>query len=274
MPIAKLNDCKFYYEVTGSGPDVSFVHGEDHASDLFAHQIVHFSKRFRCITYDRRGHGKTELTPYGYSLHNQTLDLTELLDHLQVSRPIIVAVAMATPIAVSFALTFPDRIRGLALASWYELDGYPLMEMRRRNKHPTTFDKFHMMEFEVMRDHGSQGLIDLFRKQGDALLPILPADPDVRERVMRMIASHPPEHFVKAAEFYTSMPNLVPRLKEIVCPVLGICGADDPSPDNPDLLAGAANFEQVWIPGARRFSMLEAPLAFNAALDRFFATCA
>src|SRR5919198_3562515 len=131
MPIAKLNDCKFYYEVTGSGPDVSFVHGEDHASDLFAHQIVHFSKRFRCITYDRRGHGKTELTPYGYSLHNQTLDLTELLDHLQVSRPIIVAVAMATPIAVSFALTFPDRIRGLALASWYELDGYPLMEMRR-----------------------------------------------------------------------------------------------------------------------------------------------
>jgi pimeloyl-ACP methyl ester carboxylesterase len=91
---------------------------------------------------------------------------------------------------------------------------------------------------------------------------------------MRMIASHPAEHFVKAAEFYTSMPNLVPRLKEIMCPILGICGADDPSPDNPDLLAGATNFEQVWIPGARRFSMLEAPRAFNAALERFFATCA
>ena len=56
---------------------------------------------------------------------------------------------------------------------------------------------------------------------------------------MRMIASHAPEHFIKAAEFYTSMPNLTPRLKEITCPILGICGSDDPSPDNPELLAGA-----------------------------------
>jgi pimeloyl-ACP methyl ester carboxylesterase len=147
-----------------------------------------------------------------------------------------------------------------------------MMEGRRRNKHPSTFAKFHMREFEVMRDQGPQGLIELFRKEGDALLPILPTNPEVRERVMRMIASHAPEHYIKAAEFYTSMPNLVPRLKEITCPILGICGSDDPSPDNPELLAGAKNFEQIWIPGARRFSMLEAPVAFNAALDRFLGT--
>jgi 3-oxoadipate enol-lactonase len=89
-----------------------------------------------------------------------------------------------------------------------------------------------------------------------------------------MIASHPPEHFIKAAEFYTSMPNLAPRLEEISCPILGICGSDDPSPDNPELLAGVANFEQVWIPGARRFSMLESPVGFNAALERFLAAWA
>jgi pimeloyl-ACP methyl ester carboxylesterase len=77
------------------------------ASSCLSIRLSISRNEFRCITYDRRGHGKTELTPYGYSLHNQTLDLTELLDKLQVSRPIIVAVAMATPIAVSFALAFP-----------------------------------------------------------------------------------------------------------------------------------------------------------------------
>jgi 3-oxoadipate enol-lactonase len=274
MPIANVNDCEFYYQIEGAGSDVVFIHGEDHNIELFEHQIAHFSKLYRCITYDRRGHGRSQLTAYGYSLHNQTIDLIGLLDHLQVERGVIVAVAMATPIATSFALACPGRVQGLALASWYELDGYPLMEVRRRNKHPTTFGKFHMQEFAVMRDRGPQGLVELFRNEGDALLPILPTDPVVRERVMRMIASHAPEHFIKAAEFYTSMPNLTPRLKEITCPILGICGSDDPSPDNPELLAGVTNFEQAWIPGARRFSMLEAPLAFNDALDRFFRTCA
>jgi 3-oxoadipate enol-lactonase len=89
--------------------------------------------------------------------------------------------------------------------------------------------------------------------------------------VIHMMSSHPPEHYVKAAEFYTSMPNLVPRLKEITCPVLGICGEEDPSPDRPDLLAGLANFQQAWIPGARRFTMIESPSAFNIALTKFLA---
>jgi pimeloyl-ACP methyl ester carboxylesterase len=271
MPIANVNGCAFYYEMAGSGPDVIFIHGEDHSIALFEQQIAHFAKSYRCVTYERRGHGKSQLTPYGYSLHNQTLDLTGLLDHLRISRCVIVAVAMATPIAVSFALAYPDRVNGLVMSSWYELDGYPLMEARRRNKHPSTFGEFHMREFEVMRDQGAEGLIELFLREGDALLPILPTDREVRERVVQMIASHPPEHFIKAAEYYTSMPCLTARLKEITCPILGICGTDDPSPDNPELLASVRDFEQVWIPDARRFAMMEAPAAFNAALERFLA---
>jgi len=105
-------------------------------------------------------------------------------------------------------------------------------------------------------------------------LPILPTAPEARERMIRMMSSHAPEHYIKAAEFYTSMPNLVPRLKEIACPVLGICGEEDPSPDRPDLLAGMAEFQQVWIPGSRRFTMVEAPSAFNTALASFLARVA
>jgi 3-oxoadipate enol-lactonase len=274
MPTLNANDCDFYYEITGTGPDVVFIHGEDHHLEMFQNQVAHFSNRYRCIAYDRRGHRKSQLTPFGYSLYNQTLDLTGLLDHLRIQRPVLVAFGMGAPIATSFALANPGRVRGLVLAARYELDGYPMMEVHRRGKHPTTFPKFHMQEFEALRDGGPQGLVEFFRKGGDALLPILPANPELREQVMHMIASHPPEHFIKAAEFCTSLPNLTDRLKEITCPILGICGTEDPSPDNPGQLAGARNFEQVWIPGSRRFSMLEEPVAFNAALDRFFGAVA
>ena len=102
--------------------------------------------------------------------------------------------------------------------------------------------------------------------------PFFPNDPAVRERVMRMMSSHSPDHYIRAAEFYTSMPNLVPHLKEIRCPILGICGEDDPCPDDPHLLEGRKNFREVWIPGARRFSMMERPHLFNAALKQFLRT--
>jgi pimeloyl-ACP methyl ester carboxylesterase len=53
------------------------------------------------------------------------------------------------------------------------------------------------------------------------------------------------------------------------CPILGICGDEDPSPDNPALLARLPNFRQAWIKGARRFTMMEQPQAFNRELDAF-----
>ena len=220
MPIVNVNECKVYYEITGKGPDVVFIHGEDHNIELFQHQIEHLSDRYRCVAYERRGHGRTELAPYGYSLHNQVLDLVALLEFLQLETMVIVAVAMATPIATTFTLAHPNRVKGLVLASWYELDGYPLMEIRRRGKHPSTFGKFHLLEYEIMRDRGPEGLIERFRKEGDRLLPILPKEPQVRERVIQMIASHAPEHFIKAAEFYTSMPNLTSQVARLTCPIL------------------------------------------------------
>ena len=166
MPIARSTAARFSTKLTGSGPDVVFIHGEDHGIEMFAGQVAAFRDNHRCLTYDRRGHGKSELPPYGYSLRNQMLDLAGLLDHLEMRAPVLVAVAMATTIAASYALEYPGRARGLVLASWYELDGYPLMEKRRAKKYTTTFAELHMQMYEILRDRGEQGLIDHIRARG------------------------------------------------------------------------------------------------------------
>ena len=142
MPIADVNGCKIYYEMSGIGPNVVFVHGEDHGIEMFEHQIAQLCGDYQCLAYYRRGHGRSELAPYGYSLRNQMLDLAGLLDRLEVRQAVIVAVAMATTIAASYALEYPDRVRALVLASWYELDGYPLMGRRRAKKYTTTSPSF------------------------------------------------------------------------------------------------------------------------------------
>src|SRR6266536_1885932 len=102
MPTAKINGCDIYYETNGNGPDVVFIHGEDHGIEMFEHQVAHLSGQYRCVAYYRRGHGRSELPPYGYSLRNQMLDLAGLLDHLEIQHAAIVAVAMATTIAASY----------------------------------------------------------------------------------------------------------------------------------------------------------------------------
>ena len=102
------------------------------------------------------------------------------------------------------------------------------------------------------------------------ILPIFPPDkPETTRRLVEIFSCHQASHYLQTGEFYTSIPNLVPRLKEVQCPVLGICGDEDPSPDRPELLGGMSNFSQAWIRGARRFTMMECPDEFNAVLSKF-----
>jgi pimeloyl-ACP methyl ester carboxylesterase len=118
--------------MAGSGEPLVFIHGETHGTILFQAQMPHFSRAYKCFTYDRRGHGNSAVPLFGYSLWNQTHDLKCLLDVTGIERAVIVAVAMSTTIGATFTLQHPERVKALVLCSWYELDGFPLLENRRK----------------------------------------------------------------------------------------------------------------------------------------------
>lgn len=272
MPYASVNDCKFYFESKGTGFPVVFIHGETHGTLLFDEQISHFSRSYHCLTYDRRGHGKTEVPLYGYSLWNQTYDLKCLLDHFQLDRVIVVAVAMSTTIGTNFTLLYPERVRALVLCSWYELEGFPLLE-RRRNAHQMSFADLHLKMRDILLERGRSALEEYLEENYTWLLPIFPPDkPVVRRKLVELFASHDAAHYIQSAEFYTSMPNLCAQMYQVTCPILGICGSDDPSPDKPELMRDVSNFRQTWIKGARRFTMMEYPKEFNQVLDKFLSS--
>lgn len=269
MPIVHANSCDLFYESIGSGEPIVFLHGESHSTRLFDKQLEYFGREYQCITYDRRGHAQSQVHAYGYSVWNQTGDLRRLLDALGIGRATIVAVAMSTPIAVSFALRHPERVKALVLSSWYELDGFPLLE-ERRQRHQLSFADLHLKFRDVLLEEGREELEHFIEENYPTLLPILPPDkPLVRRKLIEIFAGHAVEHYAQAGEYYTSIPFLREELRRITCPVLGICGADDPSPDRPELLAGMTNFRQEWIPGARRFTMMEYPQLFNEILETF-----
>jgi 3-oxoadipate enol-lactonase len=269
MSTATVNGCEFYYETAGTGTPLVFIHGETHGTSLFEAQMPHFSRGYRCLTYDRRGHRNSAAPLYGYSLWNQIHDLKCLLDHLSIESAVIVAVAMSTTIGASFALQYPERVKALVLCSWYELDGFPLLEERRKT-HQMSFADLHLKMREILLRDGRKALENYIEANYLTFLPIFPPDkPEVRRKLVELFSCHRPEHYIQAGEFYTSMPNIRAQMHRVQCPVLGVCGTDDPSPDRPELLKDVPNFRQEWIEGARRFTMMEYPREFNAMLDRF-----
>ena len=272
MPIAKANHCDFYYETAGSGAPLVFVHGETHGTQLFEAQMKHFSRAYKCFTYDRRGHGRSAMPPYGYSLWNQAHDLRCLLDFWGIERAVIVAVAMSTPLASTFTIHNPERVQALVLCSWYELDGFPLLEDRRK-AYQMTFADLHLDMRRIMLERGRAGLEEYLEENHVTLLPIFPPDkPDVRRKLVQLFASHLPDHYVQSGEYYTSIPNVRAEMHRIKCPILGVCGTDDPVPDRPELLKGVKDFRQEWVKGARRFTMMEYPDQFNAILEGFLSS--
>lgn len=269
MPTIEANGCNFYYELQGRGPDLVFIHGEIHGTEYWEYQIPEFARDYRCFAYNRRGHARTELTSFGFSLVNQTRDLAALIDKLGVQQPVIIAVAFGTTIAASYAIQHPDRVKGLMLVAWSELhDAIQYFDRWKR---------YNEEAAQVLEAHGRDAFIALLRADaGKRIYKVIPVDSPVREKSIQMFASHPIQEYRQGMlEFGSSVPDLVPAFRQLDLPVLGLCGANDPYPDRPEVLAGMKNFREAPpIANAGRFVHWERPQEFNAVARDFLRSLA
>ena len=264
MPIANVNGCGFYYEQSGKGPDLVFIHGEIHGMEYWDQQVAEFSKDHRCTIYNRRGHVNTQWTDYGFSLVNQTRDLELLIEKLGVQQPVIIGLAFGTTIAANYAIRNPGKVRALVLGAW--------SEMHDAFQYFGRWEQYTLQAAHVLERDGRQAFINLLREQGGkSIYKVIPVDSPVREKVIQMFASHPLGEYQRGMlEFSLSVPNMIPEFKELDISVLGVCGANDPYPDQPEVLRGMANFREApQIPAAGRFVNWEKPAEFNAAIRAF-----
>src|SRR5438445_3375307 len=66
------------------------------------------------ISYDLRGHGKTERPSSGYTMADFVADLDDLLNQLAVDRPVhLVGNSFGGTLAYSYAVAKPDRVRSI-----------------------------------------------------------------------------------------------------------------------------------------------------------------
>src|SRR5579883_499866 len=110
---------RLFYEIHGSGsqpmlflPPWSIVH-----SRVYKAQLPYFSGRFRCITYDGRGNGRSDrpTDAAAYSLDNYVGDALAVMDETNAGPAILVGLSFGGMLACIFAAHHADRVKAAVL---------------------------------------------------------------------------------------------------------------------------------------------------------------
>jgi pimeloyl-ACP methyl ester carboxylesterase len=104
-----------FYEDRGSGEPVLVVSGFAVSSAVLDPLVDLWSTRFRCITYDHPGTGRSSKRACPLSTAALAASAMRLLDELDLDSAHIVGLSLGGAIAQELALRFPHRVRGLIL---------------------------------------------------------------------------------------------------------------------------------------------------------------
>ena len=119
MPKVKTNNVETYYEIHGDGAPLVLIPGLGACHKLWQPQIEPFSRHFRVIVYDVRGHGESSGHDEKYSVRLFASDLKALLDSLGIEKAHVCGLSLGGLIAQQFAIDYPTVVDKLVLAGTF-----------------------------------------------------------------------------------------------------------------------------------------------------------
>lgn len=119
MPFLEKANLKLYYEDTGEGEAIITNHGLVENSSYWSESGVtaKLTERYRVISMDMRGHGRTVVSrkPYGFDAGTMGNDFGLLADHLGIDRFHILTHASGGMAALRYAMSASERLSSLML---------------------------------------------------------------------------------------------------------------------------------------------------------------
>ena len=256
MPKIRIRDIEMHYEETGQGTPLLLIHGLGSSARDWERQVPYFSKNYRVITFDVRGHGQTDKPagPYGIRLFAE--DTAEFMKILNIESAHVVGISMGGMIALQLATIIPERIRSLVVVN----TGAELIVR--------SFREFLM----VLQRKLIVRLLGM-RKMGEVLSGRLFPDPE-HEELRKIFVDRWAENDPRA--YRDSMQGLLgwsvtEQLSSIQCPTLIVSADHDYTPVaiKEAIVAKMPNAKLAVIPNSRHAVPVERPEEFNQIVGEF-----
>ncbi len=263
MPNLEVNGTSLYYEDTGpgsTGQTIAFMHGLLWSTEQFAPQVAALRDRYRCISWDHRGQGKSAADHrhcIGIELVWQ--DAVALLDRIAGGPVHLVGLSMGGFVAMRVAARSPERVRTLTLLET-SADPEPLENVRR-----------YRVLNAVVRVVGAKLLAGKVAPimLGKSVLADPARKPDVERFTAIMTAR---KDIWRATNGVVDRAGCYDELAKITAPTQVLVGDEDvatPRPKAERMVAAIAGAKLVTIPHAGHSSPVEEPTAVTAAIEGF-----
>lgn len=260
--LVDIGDAQLYYQEAGRGEPVIFIHGHSFDHSEWEPQFPEFAKKFRTITYDCRGYGRSSVPVEGHEfLHAE--DLVKLMDKLGIEKAHFVGLSMGGFIINDMLALHRDRILSATIAS---SDVFPVPGPDQ----PWTEEGIAKRrdEIEAMKARGTMNqkwdwLAGLMSKGGSHLQEIRRPLWDLIYKWDQWQPLHVEPRLVLGNSVVEKLKN-----QEITVPIMILTG--EVEKDRPSkLLECLPTAKRVIIPDAGHVSNLENPEAFTKLVMQF-----
>lgn len=264
MPTLSINGARLYYEEQGQGPEtLVFGHGLLWSGAMFRAQVEALQDRYRCITLDWRGQGRSEVTAGGYDMDSLTEDAAALIEHLNAAPCHYVGLSMGGFIGMRLAIRRPELLKSLTL-----------METSADPEPAQNVPRYRLL--------GWIGRLFGFRLTAGPVMAIMfgqefihdPARAEERRYWRERLIANDRVGILRALDGVINRQGVYDQLDRLALPTLIVVGDQDvaTTPDKARRIhARIAGSQLVIIPGAGHSSSVEKPAMVTAALESFLA---
>ena len=269
MPYVTADDgVKIYYEETGKGFPIVFVH--EFAGDFRSYetQVRYFVRRYRCVAYNARGYPPSDVPDdeQAYSRERARDDVRAVLEGLRIDQAHIVGISMGGFATLHFGMTYPSRACSLVVAGC----GYGAEPAKRAQFQAEV--EAAAARFESL---GMAAAADSYAL-GATRVQLQNKDPRGWAEFRRMLTEHSARGSALTLRGVQkgrpSLFELVEQMKAIRVPILIVAGdEDDPCIEASILMKRTIpSAALVMLPRSGHAINLEEPALFNQFLEQFF----
>jgi 3-oxoadipate enol-lactonase len=252
MPFTTVDETRLYYEFTGpeDGPLILQFGGSLFGRQNFASVNDGFRQRFRLLSYDASGYGRSDQPIEMYSIEGWADEAAGLLDVLGIERALCHGTSMGGMIAIAFAAKYPEKtIAACADCAFARCDVYRRTMFRTWRK---------MAESGPLDD-----FCDLLTIQAVSA-DFIEANPDIFDTVRSVVSKNAP-YTVRQACLAMETMDLEELARSLRVPILFTNGTKDIMTP-PDLAPSGFSARQIVEAVAEHAELYEFPEIGHADL--------